>query len=422
MSDLDLATWGLGDLVFGVLVLVAALSLLATAATHACVHLTLARRRRSHDRGAYAPPISILKPLKGADEGLYENLASIAAQDYPGCFELVLGAADPDDPALAVARRVRAAFPQVPIRIVAGRFGPGLNPKVANLEALSSAARHGWWLVSDSNVRVGPRYLRETAAELADPQVGLVSNVLVGAGERSFGAALENLHLGTFIAASVCGADRMAGHPCVVGKSMLVSRDALTCAGGWAAVRDVLGEDYLLGQALRRTGYRVVLSPHVITTVNARWSLQSFVSRHLRWAQMRRWIAPLAYGLEPLLHPVPWLLLVGLLAAVREAGLPGLPVVAWGMLALTGVGLKMASDVLLMYRLRGSVPRGLAPLWIPLKDVVALALWGLGWFLREVEWRGNRLRIGPMSALERIDGAATEPGVEHGVEPVDEAA
>lgn len=420
MSALDLIAWDLWDLGYAALALLSVASLVATAATHACVHWTLGRRGRA--RLGHAPSISILKPLKGADEGLYENLVSVATQQYPGRLELVLGAADPDDPALAVARRVRAELPHVSIRIVPGCSGPGLNPKVANLEALARAARHGWWLVSDSNVRVGPSYLRETVAELADPRVGLVSNVLVGEGERSFGAALENLHLGTFVAAAVCGADVMAGHPCVVGKSMLMSRDALACAGGWASVRDVLGEDYLLGQAFKRAGYRVVLSPHVVTTVNARWPLASFVSRHLRWAQMRRWIAPVAYGLEPLLHPVPWLLLLGTVALVRDAGLPGLPDLAWAKLALTGVGLKIASDVLLMYRLRGSVPRGLAPLAIPIKDLVALGLWGLGWLLREVEWRGNRLRIGPMSALQRLEGGAIEPVVEGSGEPVDEAA
>ena len=420
MYDLDLTPWDPWDFGFAALVLLAAASLLATAATHACVHWTLWRRGRA--RPAYAPSISILKPLKGADEGLYRNLASIAAQQYSGRFEIVLGAADADDPALAVAQRVRAEFPEVSIRIVPGRSGPGRNPKVANLEALSGAARHGWLLVSDSNVRVGPRYLQDTAAELADPQVGLVSNVLVGVGERSFGAALENLHLGTFVAAAVCGADVMAGHPCVVGKSMLMSRDALACVGGWSSVRDVLGEDYLLGAAFKRAGYRVVLSPHVVATVNGSWPLASFVSRHLRWAQMRRWIAPLAYAFEPLLHPVPWLLLLGLVAAVREAGLPGGPEIAWAKLALTGVGLKLASDVLLMFRLRGSVPRGLAPLFIPVKDLIALGLWGLGWFLREVEWRGHRLRIGPMSALEPLEGGTIEPVIEGGAEPVEEVA
>jgi ceramide glucosyltransferase len=420
MSDLDLAAWGPGDLGFAGLLLLAAVSLLATAATHACVHWTL--RRRSRARFTHTPSISILKPLKGADEGLHANLASLAAQDYPGRFELVLGAADADDPALAVARRIRAEFPHVPIRIVRGSSGPGRNPKVANLEALAREARHGHFLVSDSNVRVGRSYLRETAAELEDPRVGLVSNVIVGEGERSFGAALENLHLGTFMAAAVCGADVMAGHPCVIGKSMLMSRDALACVGGLASVRDVLGEDYLLGTAFARAGYRVVLSPHVVTTINVRWPLASFASRHLRWAQMRRWITPSAYCLEPLLHPVPWLLAVGLAAAMLDAGLPGLEGVPWGTLALTGVGLKMASDVLLMYRLRGSVPRGLAPLWIPLKDLAVLGLWGLGWLLREVEWRGNRLRMGPGSLLLPLEGSTPAPVGEAGVEPVDEAA
>lgn len=398
MSTTDLLLWELG---VPMLALLGAVSLLVTAATHVCVHLML--RGRARRRGPLvSPPISILKPLKGADEGLYENLASIAAQEYPGRFEIVLGAAEADDPALAVAWQVRRDFPHVDVRIVPGGSGPGLNPKVANLAALERAARHPYLLISDSNVRVDPRYLRQTAAELADDRVGLVSNVLVGVGERSFGAALENLHLGSFVAGAVCGAQVLARHPCVVGKSMLMSRAALAEVGGWSSVRDVLGEDYLLGTAFKRAGYRVVLSPHVVTTVNARWPLSSFVSRHLRWSQMRRWIAPLAYALEPLLNPLPWLLLVAGLVVARGEALLGLSPATWGQAALTGVGLKIASDVLLVARLRGSVPRGLAPLWIPLKDVGVLALWVVGWGWRVVQWRGNRMRIGPGSSLRPL--------------------
>ena len=397
---MDSIVWDVG---VAVVVALAGFSLLVTVVIHVCVHLTLARSRRQPH--AHAPPISVLKPLKGADEGLYENLASIAGQDYPGLFEIILGAADPDDPALSVAQRVRRDFPEVDIRIVPGRKGPGLNPKVSNLDALGAVARHPNLLISDSNVRVGPTYLRHTAAELRDPAVGLVSNVLVGVGERSFGAALENLHLSSFIAGAVCCADALVRHPCVIGKSMLVRRGALEKIGGWTSVQDVLGEDYLLGTALSRTGYRVVLSPYVITTVNACWSVWSFLSRHLRWSQMRRRIAPLAYVFEPLLSPLPWLMLVIALASAHQGPMLSMPAAGWIQAALCGMGLKVATDVLAVYRLRGSVPRGLAPLLIPVKDLVVLGLWVAAWTLRGINWRGNRMRICAGSALVPVGRA-----------------
>lgn len=390
------------SLAWSLLVLLASASVVVTAASHVCVHLHLRGRGRRRLEGS-APPISVLKPLKGADEELYENLASIAAQDYPGPFEIVLGAADADDPALEVAQRLRRSHPDVAIRVVPGRHGPGLNPKVANLAALEQAARYPYLLVSDSNVRVSPSYLRETAAELVDERVGLVTNVLAGVGEQSLGAALENAHLNGFVAGAVCGADLMARHPCVVGKSMLLSRRALERVGGWSSVRDVLGEDYLLGVAVKRAGFRVVLCPHVIGTVNRGWTVSRFVSRHLRWSQMRRWIAPLAYALEPLLNPVPWLL-----ALVGLAGFgwtpPGLNPSSWVTLVLGMVALKVASDALLAWRLRGRLPSLGAASMVPLKDVLVLGLWAVAWVRRSVEWRGNRMKIGPGSALFPMRG------------------
>ena len=371
-----------------IVALVAGASCLATAVSHACVHWKLSRRRA---RREYAPPISVLKPLKGVDDGLEENLCSLARQRYAGRFELILGAADPHDPALDVALRVRRRFPGLPIKLVAGREGPGLNPKVANLMGMIDLAEHDTLLVSDSNVRVDSTYLRDVAAELGDPSVGLVSNMIAGDGEETLGAALENLHLNTWIAAGVATSS-LCRHPVVIGKSMLLRRSDLDKLGGLSAVADVLGEDYLLGRAFARAGHRVVVSSHVVRTINARWDLRRFMSRHLRWTQMRRWIAPHLFAFEPLLNPLPILLGLAALLVLRDetTWLPALGVAA---------GAKVSSDALLGRHLRGRWPGPLGLLAVPAKDVLVLVLWCVAWVYRGVTWRGNELRIGPGSAL-----------------------
>lgn len=372
----------------------AATSLGTRTLTTACA---LVRLRRSVPALVDAPGVSVLRPLRGAGEGLRENLCALLEQDYPGPWELVVGVTDPDDAALPIVRSVQQAYPERRIVVHIGNPDAAMNPKVANLIGMASVARHDLWLVSDANVRPRPDYLRSMVAELAEPDVGLVANVIAGADPRSLGATLEALQLGSFIAGSVAAADMVFGHVCVIGKSMLMRKADLVRLGGLRAFADVLGEDYAMGRAFDHAGMKVAFSSHVVHTTLGEWTLDSFVQRHLRWAQMRRWIAPSVFAAEPLMSPTPWLVLLGALGHTSLA-IAGL---AW-VIAIEAIGLRSLHRGELRWR---------ALAWVPLKDLLIIALWMLAWVRRSVSWRGNHYRIGPGSTLTPL-GSETATGLE----------
>jgi ceramide glucosyltransferase len=376
----------------------ATLSLMLTVATH----FSVARVRKKTRTSGATPGISILKPLKGIDDGLYENLASLARQDYPD-FELVIGCEDASDPALAVVQRLRRDLPHVKIRICTGAPRRGLNPKVNQLWWLSERASHDLLLISDASVRARPGYLAAMVSELSDPSVGLVSSVLRGAGEQNLGARLDNLHMNSFVVRGVCGAATLMGHACVVGKSMLFRRSHLNELGGFAVVNDVLAEDYVLGRRFAEAGFRVALSSHALESITSRRTLREFCERHLRWSQMRRRLQPLLYFAEPLHSPVPWLLAALALAPAGAApGLAGVIAAA----ALAGLSLRLASDALVVRALGGS-PLGVKDYAaILLKDVLCIGIWAVGAVKRTVSWRGVALRIGSGS---RLSAPESEP-------------
>lgn len=354
--------------------------------TVSCLAVFLVTRRRTNLPVA-TPPVTIFKPLKGYDEGLEENLRSFFRLDYP-VYQLLFGVAEADDPAIPIVRALMAEFPRQDAQLVIGNPVFGLNPKVENLAAMDHYRKHDTLLISDSNVRVRPSYLRETACYLAEPGVGLVTNLFAGVGERQSGAVLENLQLNGFIAGGVALAS-MTRLTCVVGKSMLMPVAALEAAGGFAGVRNLLAEDQALGVRVRKAGYSVRLSHHVIENVNHARGFGWFFNRHSRWYKIRRQMALVPFLLEPLAN----LTAVGLVWA-----LSGESEIAWG--GLVGlVGLGMLRDAVQTRRLRGTFPRLRDLALSPVKDLLLLPIWVDAIVNRHVYWRGHRFLIGRATRL-----------------------
>ena len=336
----------------------------------------------------YTPPISILKPLKGLDDNLFDNLESFCHLDYPR-YELIFALQDMNDQACKVAQKVKNKYPGKDIRIVAKRCNAGLNPKVNNLMAAYDAAKYEYILISDSNVQAGRQYLKSTVSPMNDPNVGLVSNLIEGVGGRTAGSVLENLHMNSFIMGSVCFLDRFLKLPCVVGKSMLMRKKDLEAIGGLHGVKDVLAEDYLLGKKMGESGKRVVLSPYRIQNVNHYWGIKKFLNRHTRWGKLRWKIGGAKYVSELAANPVfTSAMPLFILGPVRPAI----------MLALFTSMLKIAGD-LYIGKETGTGMHPLSYLLVPLKDILIGLIWFVPIFSQGVAWRGNKYIIGKDSVL-----------------------
>jgi ceramide glucosyltransferase len=350
------------------------------------------------------PPISILKPLCGLDDRLAGNLLTFVDLPYP-TYEVLLGVHSATDPAYPLAWMAARRWPHR-FRVVVQEGEVGLNPKVNQLVTLARHARHDVLVISDSNTRVGADYLDEIAAHLGDSTVGLVTHPLAGDGDGEpgarVGAIADNLHLTGGITPAVVTAKLLCHKDYVVGKSMAMRRADIDALGGFASVKDVLAEDFVLGRAVvERLGKRVVLGRSVVTCVSIRRALDGFVRRYARWNVMQRQCAGSIAYLGLLLEN-PTLLAVA--AAVVEPGAPTVAVAAACCLS------RMATDHLAGRLLRGRRFSLRALLVGGVKDLLCGAAWIYGLVSRSIEWRSNKLVVLAGSRL-RVASAAGRVGL-----------
>jgi len=377
----------------GVLFLIALVSPgLALAATMAVAQWRQLREEPVAPGGAQ-PPVSILKPMKGTDPNLEENLESFFRLEYPE-YEVVFGLDDEADAALGVARRVAARHPETASRIVVDGRTVGFNPKVNNLANIARVARHELLWISDSNTWVAPDTLRELVARLERPGVGLVSSPFRGTRARGLGGACESLQLNTYVMGGVAAMHRLVRGVCVVGKSMMVRRSALAAIGGFPFLGRFLAEDQVSGEEVARLGMRVDVATRPVDNVLGPLSVRSFLARHLRWARIRRRMNPAGYVGELLLNPV-FLALCGALTLRTPSALALLAAVLAAKSVVNAAAERGAG---------ARRPIVVYPALTLVKDVLVGAVWIVPFASSTVTWRGNRFRIGPRTLLSR-DGA-----------------
>ncbi len=258
-------------------------------------------------------PFSILKPLKGADPEIYENLRSHCRQEYPE-FEIIFGVSDPGDAAVEVVKRLQAEFPRRVIRLVVCDQVLGPNRKVSNLAQMLPAARYETILVSDSDIRVPPGYLHQIAGPVRDPNIGLVTCLYRGVPAPTLWSRLESLGISTDFAAGVLAARQLEGGVRFgLGSTLAFRRSSLEAAGGFEALTGYLADDYQIGKRIADRGLRVELSAVVVETFLAPYSWHAFFQHQVRCGRAVRDSRPSGYLGLILTFGFPWVV-VALLA------------------------------------------------------------------------------------------------------------
>lgn len=355
----------------------------------ACLSLLWVLLRRKVKEPQRWPAISVLKPLAGHDDGLEENLQSHLALDYPGEWEMLLGVRDESDLAYGLAKKLAEQHPSR-VRLVLQEGDPGFSPKVNQLITLTRHAKHSIIVSTDSNIRVPKQHLREHAALLEDPKVGLTSNVFCGAGEETFGAAFDNLSLNGFVALTSAGAEVALGMTQVIGKSIALKREVLEKIGGWELVKDYAGEDQPLGRAVVAAGFNTRICPSPVLNVQMRHTVAHFIERQSRWTMIR--FRVMLWGVFPeLLYNCSLFSTFAWLSHPRSPVLLGWMFFMWGYSAFN----QWASTKLM----RGSGPKLKFLLAAPVRDYLFFYSWIRGALRRTITWRGVEYTMGAMSKL-----------------------
>jgi ceramide glucosyltransferase len=361
------------------------------------------RRARAAQAAANAtpasslPPVTIFKPVHGMEEQLAADLESFFQQDYPD-YEVIFGVRDMDNPAARIAEEVRARYPHVPSRVIVSGPPEWPNAKVFSLDKMIAASSRNYFIISDSDVRVAPDFLRNTIPPLLDPKVGLVTCMYRGVPASDFWSWLEALGLSVEMSSGVMVADMMEGMRFALGPAMAVRRDAIDAIGGIAAVADYYSDDFELGNRIWAKDYKVVLSHHIVFNVLTSRSPLRTLGDQLRWMKSTRYSRPAGHAGTGLTYAMPFGIL-GLIAA----WLLGHPVLGIELFALACLNRMIQSAVVGWSVTRD--PRAIGLCWLyPLRDFLGFVAWAISYTSRDFYWRGEMYRFGKggrIAPLER---------------------
>src|SRR6266478_6063736 len=361
--------------------------------------LSFFRRERARVLPDYTPSVSVLKPVRGLDFGSYENFASFCRQEYRD-YEILFAVNDETDPAVPLIRQIMTEFPERRIRLLVGAEHLGANRKVNKLARLAGEAQNEVLVLTDGDVRVGPNFLREVVAPLADKKVGAVTSFYRGIAEKNLGAEFEAVGASSDFFAGVLMAGWTEGISFALGASIATTKKWLGKMGGFEAIADTLADDYELGHRITKAGGEVVLSREAVWTMYPAQTLRSFWDHQVRWARTVRLCRPLSYIGLLLTQGFPWALLAALVAPAKW-------IAAFYLLAYLILRFAMAWTVGI-WGLRDEVLR--RKIWlVPLRDAIHFVIWLASFGSNRIRWGNVEYAIRKGRMVPVADGENAQP-------------
>lgn len=361
--------------------------------------------QKIHEKwSAELPPVSVLKPVHGNEARLKQNLESFFRQDYPE-FEILFAADEPDDSAIPVIEEICARYPHIPSRILI--TGQPLWPNAPNycFHRLSQVAAHDILVTSDSDVEVAPNYLRDVVPPLLDPKVGAVTCVFRGKSAGGMWADLDAIGQSVEFTAGVLMANFLEGTKFGLGPTIALRKDSIAKIGGYAAVREYLSNDFVVGNFIHKAGFSVVLSSHVVDHVSPPMTFSRMWQRQLRWAMGTRYSRPKGHLGTGLTFAVPY----GILGLVTASAL-GNPALGVGLLAATLLNRMAECWIIGWWAARDPIARR-AVLLYPLRDLQGFIVWCASYLSKRSLWRDNNYELlkGGRLVARRANGSIVRP-------------
>lgn len=356
-----------------------------------------AARYKPQIREANFPPVSLLKPLHGAEPGLREYLESFFRLDYP-TFEMIFCARTDDDAGLLIARELAAQYQTIKTSFLISGVPPWPNARCYSMSLMAKSAMHDILVVTDSDVRVKPNFLKEILSPfVGHPEIGGTTCIYRGVAENlGLWGRLEGLGMSVEMTAGVIVAEMLEGMKFMLGPVMVVRKDAIQTIGGFDRLGDYYADDFMLGNLVSFT-HTVTLSTHTIDHCIVNDSFWSNFKHQWNWAKSTRFSRPMGHFGTLLTYSTPFGLLSVL--GVHIAGLPmafGTALFAWACL----------SRILLCLIAGGMIvqaPDAFKFCWLyPLRDFLGFIFWAVSYTSRHVGWREDVFLLEKQGKMRKV--------------------